>query len=188
MRSLHISGGSILSLYSSWILSLIQNFDADPASQCSGSGIRCLFDPWIRDPGWEKNQDQDPGWTTYFRELRNNFWVKILNSLMRIRDPGWKKFGYGIDIPDPQYWLWIMRFRIRNADLCVQRVFGTPYAYRVLWVHSVSFIYNRLCRCTVLYCYGKQAAYIIFTSPIKKGKHRKKFATLCLFVKTSSIN
>ncbi len=26
--------------------------------------IRCLFDPWIRDPGWVKNQDQDPGWTT----------------------------------------------------------------------------------------------------------------------------
>ncbi len=26
-------------------------------SQCSGSGIRYLFDPWIRDPGWVKNQD-----------------------------------------------------------------------------------------------------------------------------------
>jgi hypothetical protein len=27
--------------------------------QCceSGSGIRCLFDPWIGDPGWVKNQD-----------------------------------------------------------------------------------------------------------------------------------
>jgi hypothetical protein len=24
--------------------------------QCCGSVIRCLFDPWIRDPGW-KNQD-----------------------------------------------------------------------------------------------------------------------------------
>jgi hypothetical protein len=22
--------------------------------------IRCLFDPWIRDPGWVKNQDTDP--------------------------------------------------------------------------------------------------------------------------------
>ncbi len=31
--------------------------------QCcgSGSGIRCLFDPWIRDPGWVRNQDPDPG-------------------------------------------------------------------------------------------------------------------------------
>ncbi len=27
----------------------------------SGCGIRCLFDPWIRDPGWVKNQDPDSG-------------------------------------------------------------------------------------------------------------------------------
>jgi serine/threonine protein kinase len=27
----------------------------------SGSGIRCLFDPGIRDPGWVKSQDPDPG-------------------------------------------------------------------------------------------------------------------------------
>jgi hypothetical protein len=38
------------------------------------------------------------------------FLVKILqNSLLRIRDvrnsdPGWKKFGSGINIPDPQHW------------------------------------------------------------------------------------
>jgi hypothetical protein len=25
-----------------------------------GSGIRCLLDPWIREPGWVKNQDPDP--------------------------------------------------------------------------------------------------------------------------------
>jgi hypothetical protein len=32
-------------------------------TQCcgSGSGIRCLFDPWIRDPGWVKSKDPDPG-------------------------------------------------------------------------------------------------------------------------------
>ncbi len=35
---------------------------ASPLYQCCGSGIRCLFDPWIRDLGWVKNQD--PGWTT----------------------------------------------------------------------------------------------------------------------------
>ncbi len=35
--------------------------DPDP-----GSGIRCLFDPWIRDPGWEKVsiRIRDPGSTT----------------------------------------------------------------------------------------------------------------------------
>ncbi len=27
----------------------------------SESGIRSLFDPWIRNPGWVKNQDSDPG-------------------------------------------------------------------------------------------------------------------------------
>jgi hypothetical protein len=48
--------------------------------------------------------------------LEPAFWViKILNSLMRIRDPEWKKFGCGIrdgknsdpgsgiNIPDPQH-------------------------------------------------------------------------------------
>jgi hypothetical protein len=30
--------------------------DPDP-----GSGIRCLFDPWIGDLGWVKNQNPDPG-------------------------------------------------------------------------------------------------------------------------------
>ncbi len=30
-------------------------------NQCCGSGIRCLFDPRIRDPGWAENQDPDPG-------------------------------------------------------------------------------------------------------------------------------
>ncbi len=29
--------------------------------QDPGSGIRCLFDPWIRDPGWVESQHQDPG-------------------------------------------------------------------------------------------------------------------------------
>jgi hypothetical protein len=39
-------------------------------------------------------RDEQPG--KYFRELGNNFWLKYLNSLMRIRDSGWKKFGSGI--------------------------------------------------------------------------------------------
>jgi hypothetical protein len=60
----------------------------------SGSGIR----------------DEQPG--SYFLELRKHFFgffgLKYLNSLMRIRDgdssdPGWKKVGSGINIPDPQH-------------------------------------------------------------------------------------
>jgi hypothetical protein len=30
-------------------------------NQCSGSGIRCLFDSWIRDPGWVESQHPDRG-------------------------------------------------------------------------------------------------------------------------------
>jgi hypothetical protein len=50
--------------------------------QCcgSGSGIRCLFDPGIRDPGWVKSKDPDTGSGIrdeqsgpYFLELRNHF-------------------------------------------------------------------------------------------------------------------
>ncbi len=70
----------------------------------SGSGIRCLFDPWIRDPG--RIRDEQPG--SYFRERRSQFFgLKYLNILfgsgirdgkksdpvsgmenIRIRDPG----------------------------------------------------------------------------------------------------
>ena len=61
--------------------------DPDP-----GSGIGCLFDPWIRDPGWEKVRirirDEQPG--SYFLELRNHFFaffgVKILKFFNA--DPG----------------------------------------------------------------------------------------------------
>jgi hypothetical protein len=47
-------------LHNLTILKQRQNFittsDADPDP---GSEIKCLFDPWIWDPGWVKNQDQD---------------------------------------------------------------------------------------------------------------------------------
>jgi hypothetical protein len=53
--------------------------------------------------------------------LETVFGSKYLNYLMRIRkgkiriqdgknsdpDPGWKKFGSGISIPDPQHWLFL---------------------------------------------------------------------------------
>jgi hypothetical protein len=97
--------------------------DPDP-----GSGIGCLFDPWIQDPGWEKVsiriRDEQPG--SYFLELRNHFFaffgVKILKffdedpgsgmETVRIRDPEWKKVGSGINIPDPQHWLAKSQFLI----------------------------------------------------------------------------
>jgi hypothetical protein len=70
--------------------------DRDP-----GSGIGCLFDPWIRDPGWEKVsiriRDEQPG--LYFLDLRNHFFaflgVKILEFFDE--DPGWRQFGSGME-------------------------------------------------------------------------------------------
>jgi hypothetical protein len=29
---------------------------------------------------------------------------QIRDGKIRIRDPGWKKFGSGINIPDPEHW------------------------------------------------------------------------------------
>ena len=76
--------------------------------------IRCLFDPWIRDPGWVKNPD--PGMNNpdhIFESVETIFWVKILRFFFRIRDPGWK-----INIPDPQHLDFLFRFLIilHNTD------------------------------------------------------------------------
>ncbi len=100
--------------------------------QCCGSEIRCLFDPWIRDPGSNmvKNQDPDSGWKsqiTFPRELRNNFLgLKFLDSLYAdpdpgsgiflILDPGWKKFG-----SDQHCWIRILLPHLdRNTNSLVK--------------------------------------------------------------------
>ena len=54
----------------------------DCHKQCcgSGSGIRCLFDPWIRDPEWIFSGSRIP--RPYFEELFDNFFgKKFYNSL-----------------------------------------------------------------------------------------------------------
>ncbi len=57
----------------------------------SGSGIRCLFDHWIRAGMGKKSRCgiriRDKLFGSYFRELRNNIFggLKYLNSLMRMR-------------------------------------------------------------------------------------------------------
>jgi hypothetical protein len=77
-----------------------------------------LFDPGIRDGRKSASgsgiRDEQPG--SYFLELISHFFaflgVKILKfcedpgsgmETVRIRDPGWKKVGSGINIPDPQH-------------------------------------------------------------------------------------
>ncbi len=63
--------------------------------QCcrSGSGIRCLFDPWFRYPGQVKSQASgsgsgmnNPDHISY--SIKTIFRLKTLNSLMPIREPG----------------------------------------------------------------------------------------------------
>jgi hypothetical protein len=78
--------------------------------QCCGSGsvIRCLFDPWIRDPGWVKNLDSDPGSgmnnpDLISERLETIFWIKILQFFDA--DPGWKNSDPG------------QTSRIRSTDL-----------------------------------------------------------------------
>ncbi len=74
-----------------------------------GSGIRCLFEPWIQDPGWVKKsrsrygiRDELPG--SYFRDLKKQFLgLKYLNfsdahpdpgsEIFLTLDPGGTKFG-----------------------------------------------------------------------------------------------
>jgi hypothetical protein len=96
-------------------------------NQCCGSesGIRCLFDPWIRDPGRGKTGSgsgmNNPDYIS--ESLQTNFWVKMLKSFdadprsgirdgknsdpgtgmekTRIRDG--KNSRSGINIPDPQH-------------------------------------------------------------------------------------
>ncbi len=69
----------------------------------------------IRDPVRMRIRDGQLG--SYFRELRNHFFGLIyLNSLMRIRALRWKKFGSGINIPDPPHCFGVrvlIRIRIR---------------------------------------------------------------------------
>ncbi len=72
--------------------------------QCCGfeSGIRCLFGPWIRQQNKEiRIRDEYSG--SYFRELRNKFWVKNTffdadldpgSGIFLTMDMGWKKLGW----------------------------------------------------------------------------------------------
>jgi hypothetical protein len=95
--------------------------------QCCGfgSGIRCLFDLGIRDGEkiMIRIRDEQPG--SYFRELRNNFWVKILKFFGA--DPRQKKFGSGmekirmrdkhprsatLEFPDPTFLVRLIRIRL----------------------------------------------------------------------------
>ncbi len=70
---------------------------------------RDLVPFWPRDPefGMVKKSGSGSGMNKsdhISESLETILGLKYLNSLMRIRDPGWKKFGSGINILDPQHW------------------------------------------------------------------------------------
>jgi hypothetical protein len=69
----------------------------------SGSGIRYLFDPWIRNGKKSGSGMNNPD---IFPRAKKQFWVKILEFFdahpgsglekIRIQDAGWKKFVFRI--------------------------------------------------------------------------------------------
>ena len=79
--------------------------DPDPGSGIRDPGLGAFLTPGsgIRDGRKSASgsgiRDKQPG--SYFLELRNHFFaflgLKYLNSLMRIRDPGWRQFGSGME-------------------------------------------------------------------------------------------
>ncbi len=77
---------------SGWRFSLLSMFSS--IGQCSGSGIRCLFDPLYLGSGLGKKSG-------------SGSWIEKI----RIRDPIWKKVGSGMFIPDPQHCCWVIGFR-----------------------------------------------------------------------------
>jgi hypothetical protein len=57
-------------------------------------------------PGSGMGKKSGPGMNSpdhIFESLETIFWFKIL--LFFDADPAWKKFGSGINIPDPQHWI-----------------------------------------------------------------------------------
>jgi hypothetical protein len=90
-----------------------------------------------------------------FRELRNHFFgLKYLNSLMRIRDLGWKKFGSwirdgrnsdpgsGINIPDPQHWFQSLH---RQSDLLRHLISTVIFGKYLQYVQVVTCMIGMPC-------------------------------------------
>ena len=99
--------------------------------------IRCLFDPWIRDPGGIKSgSGSGMNYPDHISVLRNHFigfkyfkfWCRSGMENFCICDPGWKKFGSGIldKQHDPQHWLF---------------VYTEPVIYQSIWIQIWNWIH-----------------------------------------------
>jgi hypothetical protein len=67
--------------------------DVKVHSSVTDPGSGAFLNPWIRDPRWVKNQDQDPGSEMNIPDhisesLETSFWVKILKFFDADLDPG----------------------------------------------------------------------------------------------------
>ncbi len=83
---------------------------------------------WPLDPGWVKNQDTDPGWTSRIIFPRSD--ADPGPGILLTLDPGWKNSDTwsGINIPDPQHW-------VNSPFFYTQMVWGN-----FLQAHSARYI------------------------------------------------
>ncbi len=153
-----------------------------PIVRCCGSGILCPFDPWIRDLGWVKNQDTNPGSGSemnnpdHISESLETIWVKILKFFdpdpgsamewIRIRDPGWKKFESGINMPDPQHCCCVLYIHTHIVTLPLQQVVCGRQEHSVLvperFVLCQNILYRAQTKCSFLYTFFKKNYLINF--------------------------
>ncbi len=101
-------------------------------AQCcwSGFGIRCLFDPWILDTGSEmgKNSGSGSGKNKpdhISESLETTFWVKILKFFHAAADPGWQKFGSGMEKTRIRYPGW-KKFRSAMEKIRIRDNISDP--------------------------------------------------------------
>jgi hypothetical protein len=95
-------------------------------------------------------REEQPG--SYFRELGNNFLGFKYSNLMRIQDPGWKKFGSGINI------------RIRNNGIYVILIGHSVTNLKILTKTEISKGNNlhRYFRCFITF--EDLVTHIVFSS------------------------
>jgi hypothetical protein len=95
-----------------------------PSVADTDRGSSAFLTPWIRDPGAQKPF----------------LLVKILNPLMRIREPGWKKIGFGIRNPEWKKLDPGLTSRIRNtAFFLVLNFIGLEARYCAARTFKIDF-------------------------------------------------
>jgi hypothetical protein len=145
----------------------------------TGYGTRVLYiknfsvaDP---DPG------SGPGWTTriiFPRDYKQFFGLKYLNSLMRIRDgensdTGWKKFCFGINIPDPQHWKIIFKnvvTEVLSPVSVLVRTVQSDYKHRYATRYQLEERKNSVVTRSQIMCIQYLVPVLCFTSPGRRGE------------------